>query len=220
MFKIVRVPEVGKAATPIEVDDDYEFFPKKVDFSEGYSLVASVTDTLGANVVFDDGDVDATANTITVTAHGLQTGWAIVFATDGTLPAPLVAATTYYAIRVSADVFKVATTYANALATTAIDLSDTGTGNDTVTVTGTFRGTMKLQVSNNCWKDNVGAAGLEMRSDVVWADLPSSEVTLDGGDETAVWNVRDVFYETFRLVFVWELGSADIATYFVAKGNG
>lgn len=59
--------------------------------------------------------------------HHLSTGSKLQF-TTGTPPAPLVALTDYYAIRVDQRYFKVATTRANAIAGTAINLTDAGSG--------------------------------------------------------------------------------------------
>ncbi len=57
---------------------------------------------------------------VTLTDHGLGTGYPCAFASTGNLPSPLVAGTTYYAIRIDADTFELATSLANALAGTAI----------------------------------------------------------------------------------------------------
>lgn len=62
-----------------------------------------------------------------------STGRAIQFLNSGGgLPAPLAAGTVYFAIQVSANVIKVATTYANAIAGTAIDITTAGTGTQEV----------------------------------------------------------------------------------------
>jgi hypothetical protein len=67
----------------------------------------------------------AASNAITLDGHGFETNDAIEFrATEGgTLSSPLVAGTTYYAIRVSDSVFQVAAT----LSGSAIDLTANGT---------------------------------------------------------------------------------------------
>lgn len=58
-----------------------------------------------------------------------STGRAVqVIVTGGTLAAPLAIGTTYFVIQVSANIIKLATTYANAIAGTAIDITTTGTG--------------------------------------------------------------------------------------------
>jgi hypothetical protein len=52
--------------------------------------------------------------------------------TTTTLPAGLSAATNYFVIRLSDTTYKLATTYANAIAGTAIDITTTGTGTHTM----------------------------------------------------------------------------------------
>lgn len=56
------------------------------------------------------------------------TGTAFQFTTTGTLPAGLSLNTNYFIINISPTTFKVATTIANALAATAIDITDAGSG--------------------------------------------------------------------------------------------
>ena len=62
------------------------------------------------------------------------TGTEVRFTTTDTLPAGLSLSTTYWLIYQSATTFKVASSLANALAGTAIDITDTGTGTHTITV--------------------------------------------------------------------------------------
>lgn len=75
--------------------------------------------------------VNVTNNTILSVRHRIQTGDPVIYSTTGTVitatPA-LVSGTTYYAIRVDQDNIKLATTAANALAGTAIDLTAVGVG--------------------------------------------------------------------------------------------
>lgn len=59
--------------------------------------------------------------------HHMSTGSKLQFVT-GTPPAPLALSTDYYAIRVDERYFKVATSRANAVAGTAINLTDVGSG--------------------------------------------------------------------------------------------
>ena len=72
---------------------------------------------------------DATADTLSVvdplfgTGHGVQ-----VAVSGGSLPTGLAAATTYYVIRNDDNSIQLATSYANALARTAIDLTSAGSG--------------------------------------------------------------------------------------------
>lgn len=76
--------------------------------------------------------VNTGTNEITFTApHLLLTGdgFLAVYSPDGgTLPAPLVGVTNYWAIRISDTVVKLATSSTNAMAGTAIDLTTAGSG--------------------------------------------------------------------------------------------
>lgn len=87
---------------------------------------------LGANFTFATGDVNTGTEEITETGHGFTTGEGPVwFSSSGSLPAGLSASTNYWIIVVDANTFKVATSRANALAGTAIDLTTQGTGTHT-----------------------------------------------------------------------------------------
>lgn len=97
------------------------------------SVGSGTIDVDGAAVseAFDDGDVDITDNEITMTAHGAITGYGPVrFTLTGdasALPAGLAVLTDYWLIRVDDNTVKVATSFANAMAGTAIDITDVGT---------------------------------------------------------------------------------------------
>jgi hypothetical protein len=65
-----------------------------------------------------------------------QTGVPFEVSTTGSLPNPLVTATTYYAILVDATHIRLATSYANAIAGTAIVLTSNGTPTNTITSEG------------------------------------------------------------------------------------
>lgn len=69
----------------------------------------------------------------TVAAHGHDTGTPVVF-TGADLPNGINANQVYFIISVDANTFQVATTFANALAGTAVTFSDNGTGTQTMTV--------------------------------------------------------------------------------------
>jgi len=77
------------------------------------------------------GDVHADTDIIDVTID-IPTGARIRFKTTTTLPDPLGVDTIYYAIRVDSTHIKVATTKANAIVGTQIDITDQGTGTHTV----------------------------------------------------------------------------------------
>lgn len=109
----------------------------------GFYRVTSVTttsaqataNTLGQSDTFT---ADAGTDTCTYTStanipSNLLTGTRTRLTTTTTLPAGLALATDYYLIRVGDTSFKLATSYANAIAGTAINITDAGTGTHTIT---------------------------------------------------------------------------------------
>lgn len=95
----------------------------------------ATTNTLGQSDTFT---ADAGTDVCTWTSSAnfpsnIFTGTRVRLTTTTTLPAGLATATDYYVIRVSDTTFKLATSYANAIAGTAINITDAGTGTHTVT---------------------------------------------------------------------------------------
>jgi hypothetical protein len=160
--------------------------------------------------------VNPTANTVTITAHGYATGVKITgITTSGTLPAGLVLLTAYYAIVVDANTLKFATSLANALAGTAVDITDYGVGTATMTATA-LAGTIKLQACNNAFLDNVNS---NENPAAVWVDVPSSSTAVSGAT-SILWNVSDVFYEAVRIAWTATTGNSTLVYYMIAKGQG
>ncbi|WP_206689912.1 hypothetical protein, partial [Streptococcus pseudopneumoniae] len=77
--------------------------------------------------------VDTTAETITLTGNAFSHMHKVTFSSTGTVPAGLVAGTTYWLIYVSAGVYKVASTMRDAYLGTAINLTSQGSGTHTIT---------------------------------------------------------------------------------------
>ena len=73
--------------------------------------------------------VSSLNDTITITSHGFETGTPVMY-TDGggTAPGSLIDGTVYFVIRDDANTIKLATTEANAIAGTDIDIASGGTG--------------------------------------------------------------------------------------------
>lgn len=137
---------------------------------------------LRALVVADDTFTAADTDICTATAHGLQTGDGPIRLTNsgGALPAGLAAATDYYVIRLDADTFSLATSRANALAGTAIDITDAGTGTHTLADTAS---TKRLEtVADGIDTDSDTGAALAAAT---WTDLTvdAAECVLDAGEE-------------------------------------
>ena len=93
--------------------------PKSADDGGAGSITKSVG-TAGS-----DGGVNISTNAMTATSHGFLTGDRVYV--SGTLPAGLTAGV-YYIIKVDANTVKLASSQANALAGTAVDITDYGAG--------------------------------------------------------------------------------------------
>lgn len=125
---------------------------------------------------FTDTDVDATDNEITMTAHGAVTGYGPVrFTLQGdasALPAGLAVSTDYWLIVVDENTVKVASSFANALAGTAIDITDIGTP---------------------------GSGGYRCARAAVNDDFTSTDVTIADGLLTAAGHGKDTGFGPVRL---------------------
>lgn len=94
----------------------------------------ATTNTLSQSDTFtadNTTDICTWTSTVNIPSNVL-TGTRVRLTTSGTLPAGLATATDYYTIRLSNTTLKLATSYANAIAGTAIDITSTGSGTHTV----------------------------------------------------------------------------------------
>jgi hypothetical protein len=95
----------------------------------------ATTNTLGQSDTFT-ADAGSDVCTYTSTANfpsNILTGTRVRLTTTTTLPGGLATATDYYVIKVDDGTFKLATSFANAIAGTAINITDAGTGTHTIT---------------------------------------------------------------------------------------
>lgn len=137
-----KITDTGFPANPIDVC-----------YLDGFFLVAN-GDTnnfqlclINQGMVWSAGTATFTANagtdilTLSTSNANFATGIPVTVSTTGTLPTPLVAGTTYYVIRVGASTtnpgtIKLATTYENAIANIAIDITMAGAPTNTILVSG------------------------------------------------------------------------------------
>lgn len=134
-------------------DTGFPANPIDVCYVDGFFLVANGdTNTfqlsmINQGMVWSAGTAtftaDSTTETLTLSTNNANfaTGTPFTVSTTGTLPNPLDADTTYYAIRVSSagttpGTIKVALSYDDAIAGTAINLTTNGTPTNTITSTG------------------------------------------------------------------------------------
>lgn len=95
----------------------------------------ATTNTLGQSDTFtadDTTDICTYSSTANFPSN-ILTGTRVRLTTTTTLPAPLATATDYYVVKQSDSTFKLATSYANAIAGTVINITTTGTGTHTIT---------------------------------------------------------------------------------------
>ncbi len=74
----------------------------------------------------------ATPGVVTLNGHGFLTGESVYLTTTGALPTGLAVDTLYFVIAVDANTFRLATSYANAIAGTAINTSGSQSGTHTL----------------------------------------------------------------------------------------
>lgn len=95
----------------------------------------------------------------------LTTGQPVVLTGGVSMPNPLVAGTVYYVISVTSTTIKLATTRANALASTAIDITTTGSG-----------GLFIARIYNFTNRDEIWGTGRKNLLSVYWnTDYPTTE---------------------------------------------
>lgn len=95
------------------------------------------TDLVGTTLTdsnFAPGDVDVGADTITITDHDFYTGLEVQFSSSGSLPTGITGSTNYYIIYVDANTVQIASSFANAIAGTQIDITGAGSGTHTIEI--------------------------------------------------------------------------------------
>jgi hypothetical protein len=143
----------------------------------------------------------ATSDICTAAASGFKLGLKGQGTTTTTLPAGLSTSTDYFVIPITANTFYLATSYANAVAGTHIDITDTGTGTHTFTPTSIAGGTASLQGSID---------------GTTFVDITSSSQNVTATTKL-YWNVSDTFYPIVRLKFVNTAGVFTSTTTYAAK---
>lgn len=134
----------------------------------GYLSNPTVTVAVPSTFTFNAASaVNTTANTITILDHPYQTGNSVIYtAVGGAAVGGLMSGDTYFVIKVDGDTFRLASTVANALIGTPLDLTSTSTGNHTV------RG--------------IQAAGSAVSSSDVVADSPTDTLTFAAGGDIII----------------------------------
>jgi hypothetical protein len=147
----------------------------------------------------------------TAAAHGFPTGLkGQASNSGGDLPTGLAAVTDYFVISTGTNTFKLAASLVDALAGTAVDITDAGTGTHTFTPTALAGANVRLQKSNST-KDQIDAGT------AVWDDEGSAtNITADAD----VWLEKDrPAFKWARVRFTLTAGSLSATSYVLAKGR-
>jgi hypothetical protein len=155
---------IDASATDAQVATALEAIIDDVTSWSSSATLAVITVTASTKYAMnwaDDGDTEFTIdpttpgvnnafsiinNTITIASHGYATGLKVAATTAGTLPTGL-SATDYYVIKVDASTIKLASSAANAIAGTAVNITGDGSGTHTLTPAALGGGSYKLQYS-------------------------------------------------------------------------
>lgn len=105
--------------------------------------------------------VNTGTDTVTLTANGFVTGQSVLITAGGSPPSPLVGGNVYFIIVITANTFKFATTYANAVAGTAINLTTQGSGTNTLSFDYTLKSPLHslYNPSASVWIETGAEAG-------------------------------------------------------------
>ncbi len=171
------------------------------------TIQASVTATTPAAGTFT---AVAATDIITQTAHGYQTGLVLqVSNSGGALPTGLSAVTNYYVIRIDANTYYLATSYANAVAGTRIDITGAGTGTQTATPT-TLGG-----MTAGCYGT---VAADPTSSSAVWT-LQDAALTTISATGTIGWTITEINYAYYQIQFVATSGNLVPVVTFQTLGD-
>ena len=108
---------------------------KLVDLQGYYRLSTTNVTGTGSRTLINSNTFTADAGTDVITyTNDWKSGTVVQFTTSGTLPAGLSLSTDYWLIRTGATTAQVASSYANYVAGTAVNMTDTGSGTHTLTI--------------------------------------------------------------------------------------
>lgn len=165
-----------------------------------YSITSSTSDLLTSGG-FPNGaasDVDLTNDIITKASHGFTTGLRVLLATTvGTAPTGLTTGTTYYAIKVNDDRYKLATSSTNAVAGTAVDITAV-TNNSTANVTPLA---LSLAAGNGFyWEASNNGTNFTTLTGVSINGVTNSSFTYSAAGNS-IWDFGQLGYKYLRINF-------------------
>lgn len=142
-----------------------------------------------------DSEVDyGSGNSATIPSHGYITGTKVAATTTGSLPTGL-SATNYWIVKVDANTVQFATSLANAVAGTVVNLTGEGSGVHTLTPAAAGSNVCKLQSSN----DNTN-----------WTDVSGKTVTISTSSGTTQWDIDRPSYRYLRVLYTPSAGQISL----------
>lgn len=171
-------------------------------------LTALVETPLAGGV---NSEVDITENTMTIPSHGFPEGFKVQLTTTGTLPGGLSTATDYYVIVVDANTIQLASSFADAIAGTEIDLTNQGSSAAVNTVTG-----VALAGAS------IGYYGSNTEDGDNWTLLTTAtSITLDGSSYFPAWGTAEppMCLRRFKCVKGLTAGVVDLKAYVLVVGG-
>jgi hypothetical protein len=183
--------------TPLDGSEDLNSAADQQTFADTIKALYVVPDVFnGAS------DVDPATDSITLTAHTFVTGEAIVYSNGGgTSITGLTSGNTYYVIKVDANTIQLATSKANAIAGTEIDITADGVGaTQTITAqsTATFLenkgGSATILIS----VDSLAPALTALLADIVTFVGDSEPLCLPPAGTSTAWTSCDTGFKVQR----------------------
>ncbi len=201
---LVDVPFVANdsTATVVFTGDLYGAVTAPDVYNEDDSGAGSIS-----VVVTDAGvasEVDVDEDTVTIPAHGYDTGLKGQLTATGTLPAGLSLITDYWIIKVDANTVQFAESYDDAIAGVPVDITDQGSDENV----STFTATALAGASVGFYKSNDGTNWILIQA--------ATTITVDG---SVLITQVDVSYRYFKAIKGLTAGVVDLSCVVLVVGD-
>lgn len=154
--------------------------------------------------------VNIATDQVTITAHGQVLGSKGQMTTSSALPTGLSTSTDYFIIVIDANTVQFATSLANAVAGTAIDLTNAGVGTQTFTPTTSTSNVIKAQFS----MDGVNGTDITTTNN---PSCPSATVTVSTTSGATNWDLQRPVFRYILIVFTPSAGQITFSVALEAK---
>ncbi len=189
--------------------------PYLMDYISTLSVESIITVTTGSAETFLQDNVSTANDTFPTLANTFPLGLKVRATSTGTLPTGITTGVDYFVIPVTADTISLATSLANALTGTKIDITATGTAAATGTFTPTSLagGTVSYQMTNvtNALTGSASTTATD------WDDIATATAVTVAAHS---WFTKiGPEYKWFRIKGSATAGSLKFVNYLVGKGS-